>query len=122
MKLAEAIERLERIHAHDRRDSLLVVPFDPGYATAGGRPYKPVEAINPGFDWDAGKVFIELDVKLMAPNEELERLTFRRYQNAMGRIGLALNSALPPEAKLQAVQSWVDLALGPRKVSAPRKA
>ncbi|WP_227461632.1 hypothetical protein [Cupriavidus pauculus] len=126
MKLAEAIERLERIHAHDRRDSILVVPFNPGFVTVGGRPHKPVKSINPGFDWDSGKVFLELEGGvLMAPSEDIEKLRghVRRYTEALGRIALALtNSGLPPDAKLKAIESWVEDATGhPVRVRAPER-
>ncbi|WP_454056842.1 hypothetical protein [Cupriavidus sp. Marseille-Q8015] len=126
MKLPEAIERLERIHAHDRRDSILAVAYDPGFVTVGGRPFKPVASINPGFDWDSGKVFLELEGgRLMAPSEDIEKLRahVRKYTEAMGRIHLVLtNSGLPPEAKLKAIHSWVEDATGHSvRGTAPRR-
>ena len=110
LPLAEAIRKLEHLHANDRRDSILAVTYDPGFATIGGKPFKPVLDIHPGIDWDAGRIFLDIGPKLMAPNEDLDKLKalVRDYSEAIGFVLLALrNTHLAPEARLQAISRTV---------------
>lgn len=61
MKIAQAIEALQRIvHVQPRaaESELMVAVHRPG--SLGGTPAVAVTALHAGFDWDAGKVILEV--------------------------------------------------------------
>ncbi|MDF3833261.1 hypothetical protein P3W85_09925 [Cupriavidus basilensis] len=123
LQLTDAILMLEQIRVISRHDSILAIAYDPGYAVAGGRPFKPVVAIHPGFDWDAGRVFLDVGPKLMAPNEDLQRLKalVRDYAETIGYVSLALrDTQLGAEAKLQAIDRTIASLVQPTAVSSPQ--
>ncbi|RKP44766.1 hypothetical protein [Pararobbsia silviterrae] len=121
MSVAEASERLAAIaaRARARRETRLVVPFDPGFASVGGTPAKNVVSIHEGFDWDAGKVFIEVGTpRLFAPTDAQERLrkTLERAQNTIACIGFALRSRASADGKLRIVKHHFDEYAKPVKL------
>lgn len=62
-ELKKYVDRQSEI-MHDYEDPEVVIQIKLPYSTVGGSPFAKVKSVQMGFDWDAGKFFIN-------PEEEL---------------------------------------------------
>jgi len=70
VKVKELIADLQRMRDQEAE---VVIHVDPGYGAVGGAPCVPVIGASGGFDWDAGKVFIDTQEKLYINIEEVRK-------------------------------------------------
>lgn len=110
MPVEAALEQLHRLSAGAHAPLKLVLPYESGFAMAGARPFKPVIGFHAGFDWDYGKIFVDVGVQMRAPSVELdqEAATLARAVGALGEIGLVLrNTRLTNEQKLRSIDAKI---------------
>ena len=105
-----ALALLTRIAPRHGED-LLAVSVETGKSTLGPRPVSPVTAVHPGFDWDAGKVFVVTEKPLGVVGPELDALKkqYRQALEALGWISMALkDKRLPNAEKVEAALATLD--------------
>lgn len=81
--------RLDEISASGHGDCPVLLPYDPGYATIGSRPTQPLTGLSVGFDWDHGKVHLDVPARVGVVDREL-RSRADRLDNLMLRLLLDL--------------------------------
>lgn len=112
MTAEAAGERLLEIASSARGPLRLVMPYETSRVTIGGTPYKPVYGFTRGFDWDTGKVFVDIGPRLRAPTPELEndRQLLRRAVDTIGAIALQMrDNRVSPDDKLKAIADTLAL-------------
>ena len=87
-------ERLDEISQAGGGASPVLLPYDPGHATIGGSPTRPLTGVNVGFDWDQGKVLLAIPERVGIIDAELRKRA-DRVDNALGRLLLAINRLDP---------------------------
>lgn len=76
---------LDNLSAAGHGNSQVVIPYNPGHATVGGRPTAAVTGGSNGIDWDNGKVFLHPSRELGAPTTDLLEQV-QKSQQQLGRI------------------------------------
>lgn len=100
-------ERLMRtLVAQGYGDQILVVGYTPAQLTFGAQPAAEVSSISPGFDWDAGKVFVATAQELGVAGAALKTVQEKQeYLEAQLREAKnVLRSQASVEEKLLALQ------------------
>lgn len=116
----EAATRLQQLAQRSRAPMQLVIPYETGRVMIGGTPSKPVFDFKPGFDWDKGKVFVDIGERLSAPSTEWEndRELLRRAVDTIGIIALQVRKErVSSDDKLRAIAKT--LANFSTRVSSP---
>jgi hypothetical protein len=70
VKVKELIDQLQRMRDQEAE---VVIHVDPGYGSVGPSPNIEVISASGGFDWDAGKVFIDTKEKLYTNIDEVRK-------------------------------------------------
>lgn len=88
-------------------DWKVVVQRETRAAVIGGHPTIGITGASYGFDWDAGKLFLETEMPIQAAGEEFEkeRRHLRELHEALGFLWLTMrDKRLDGPSKLRAVQ------------------
>ena len=115
LTIDELRARLDAISAQGGGHLKVVLPFDPGHATMGGKPTQPITAAHVGFDWDAGKVLLDTPARLGVIDAEL-RKKLSRLENAVGHLllqarRLGEDTLFPLEKQVENFKEHVELTL-----------
>lgn len=81
--------RLDEVSAAGHGDCPVLLPYDPGHATIGSRPTQPVTGLSVGFDWDNGKVMLDVPARVGVVDIEL-RSRLDRMSNLLGNLLLGI--------------------------------
>lgn len=106
---AELHRMLQARVVNARDDEELVIRRHTLGVNIGGTPCIPIVGLHHGFDWDAGKMFLEPAIPMTAagPDFETERQSWRDMSETIGWIRNILASKSPDAEKLKAIKHQV---------------
>lgn len=82
LTVAEALALLTQLRDAGHGEDALVLPYRPGFTAVGPAPTMPVVALQPGFDWNHGQVFVQPQREVGERSDDLlKRLA--RYENSV---------------------------------------
>ena len=107
--VAELKRMLDARVINPRDDEELVIRRHLLSVSIGGTPCVPIVGLHHGFDWDAGKMFLEPAIPMTAagPDFDAERKSHRDLSERLGWIMNILNSKSPDAEKLKAIRAQV---------------
>ena len=112
MTVSELAAALQAMEVRGEGRSRVLIPFDRVMETIGGIPARAVAGAHVGFDWDKGRVFLEVEERRLTEPAD-DQQAFKRELRELRRIvqweipRILAEADTPAERKLARIEQWI---------------